>query len=191
MWIFCCQLIMNKSDVWLLYFRVAVAGYCQKIYKVPSDDVTNATKFKEAPIVDNSKVLSDEQTLRERENQSKFITIPEEVSFEPMHCFCVLFSAETVFTVWKWLKIEREKWSFQIIFFFGILFDVKFYFQKLQKDLTKISGVPEEHITTRRVRISLPSKNAMQSGTNNLDYWKIEFDTRERWENPLMGWTST
>lgn len=60
-----------------------------------------------------------------------------------------------------------------------------------QQDLTAVSGVPEEHIVTRRVRICLPSKNAMQSGTNNLDYWKIEFDNRERWENPLMGWTST
>lgn len=65
------------------------------------------------------------------------------------------------------------------------------FFTLLQKDLTAISGVPEEHIKTRRVRISLPSKNAMQSGTNNLDYWKIDFDARERWENPLMGWAST
>lgn len=70
-------------------------------------------------------------------------------------------------------------------------FVIAFYFYNLQKDLTAISGVPEEHIKTRRVRISLPSKNSMQSGTNNLDYWKIEFDTRERWENALMGWTST
>lgn len=61
----------------------------------------------------------------------------------------------------------------------------------LQKDLTAISGVPEEHIGSRRVRISLPTKNSMQSGTNNLDFWKIEFDARERWENPLMGWAST
>lgn len=60
-----------------------------------------------------------------------------------------------------------------------------------QKDLSAVSGVPEEHIVTRRVRIALPAKNAMQSGTNNLDYWKIEFDNRERWENPLMGWAST
>lgn len=31
----------------------------------------------------------------------------------------------------------------------------------------------------------------MQSGTNNINRWQIDFDTRERWENPLMGWTST
>ncbi|XP_037935366.1 NADH dehydrogenase [ubiquinone] iron-sulfur protein 4, mitochondrial-like [Teleopsis dalmanni] len=58
-------------------------------------------------------------------------------------------------------------------------------------DISPITGVPEEHVKTRRVCIHVPAKNAMQSGTNNLNYWKIEFDNRERWENPLMGWTST
>ncbi|XP_075157415.1 NADH:ubiquinone oxidoreductase subunit 18 [Haematobia irritans] len=58
-------------------------------------------------------------------------------------------------------------------------------------DLSPISGVPEEHVKTRRVRIYMPPKNAMQSGTNNLHTWQIDFDNRERWENPLMGWTST
>lgn len=54
-----------------------------------------------------------------------------------------------------------------------------------------VSGVPEEHIKTRRVRIYQPAKSAMQSGTNNIHFWQIDFDTRERWENPLMGWTSS
>ncbi|XP_042217756.1 NADH dehydrogenase [ubiquinone] iron-sulfur protein 4, mitochondrial-like isoform X2 [Homarus americanus] len=58
-------------------------------------------------------------------------------------------------------------------------------------DITPISGVPEEHIKTRRVVIKLPSKNAMQSGTNNIHRWRLFFDERERWENPLMGWSST
>jgi len=58
-------------------------------------------------------------------------------------------------------------------------------------DITPISGVPEEHTHTRRVRIFRPAKNAMQSGTANIKRWKMEFETRERWENPLMGWTST
>lgn len=31
----------------------------------------------------------------------------------------------------------------------------------------------------------------MQSGTNNIHHWEMEFDNRQRWENPLMGWTST
>ena len=53
-----------------------------------------------------------------------------------------------------------------------------------------LSGVPEEQLKTRHVRIFLPSKNAMQSGTHNTTRWKLEFDTRERWEHPLMGWTS-
>lgn len=53
-----------------------------------------------------------------------------------------------------------------------------------------VSGVPEEHIKTRRVRIYQPAKSAMQSGTNNTHFWQMDFDTRERWENPLMGWTS-
>lgn len=54
-----------------------------------------------------------------------------------------------------------------------------------------VSGVPEEHIKTRTVRIYQPPKNAMQSGTNNINFWQISFDTRERWENPLMGWCSS
>ncbi|XP_022105217.1 NADH dehydrogenase [ubiquinone] iron-sulfur protein 4, mitochondrial-like [Acanthaster planci] len=58
-------------------------------------------------------------------------------------------------------------------------------------DLTTVSGIPEEHIKTRKVRIFIPAKNAMQSGTNNTHQWKLEFETRERWENPLMGWAST
>uniref|UniRef100_A0A4Y7M127 NADH dehydrogenase [ubiquinone] iron-sulfur protein 4, mitochondrial n=1 Tax=Daphnia dolichocephala TaxID=2282166 RepID=A0A4Y7M127_9CRUS len=58
-------------------------------------------------------------------------------------------------------------------------------------DLSATTGVPEEHIKTRMVRIWKPAKHAMQSGTANIHKWKIEFDTRERWENPLMGWTST
>ncbi|CAH0401395.1 unnamed protein product [Chilo suppressalis] len=61
----------------------------------------------------------------------------------------------------------------------------------LKVDLTPISGVPEEHVKTRRVRIYQPPKNAMQSGTNNIHHWEMEFDNRQRWENPLMGWTST
>jgi len=58
-------------------------------------------------------------------------------------------------------------------------------------DITTISGVPEEHTKSRRVRIFKPTKNAMQSGTSNTKRWKIEFETRERWENPLMGWSSS
>ncbi|KAH9487859.1 NADH dehydrogenase Fe-S protein subunit 4 ndufs4 [Bulinus truncatus] len=58
-------------------------------------------------------------------------------------------------------------------------------------DISAINGVPEEHIKTRTVRIFVPARNAMQSGTYNTRRWRIEFDSRERWENPLMGWVST
>ncbi|KAM4875818.1 NADH dehydrogenase [ubiquinone] iron-sulfur protein 4, mitochondrial [Thomomys bottae] len=58
-------------------------------------------------------------------------------------------------------------------------------------DITALTGVPKEHITTRKVRIFVPARNNMQSGVNNTKKWKMEFDTRERWENPLMGWAST
>ena len=58
-------------------------------------------------------------------------------------------------------------------------------------DITDFNGVPKEHIYERRVRISQTSKNAMQSGSFGYNVWKIEFENRERWENPLMGWTST
>ncbi|GBP17483.1 NADH dehydrogenase iron-sulfur protein 4, mitochondrial [Eumeta japonica] len=59
------------------------------------------------------------------------------------------------------------------------------------EDIAPITGVPDEHIYSRRVRIYIPPKNAMQSGTDNIHYWEMEFDTRQRWENPLMGWCST
>jgi len=57
--------------------------------------------------------------------------------------------------------------------------------------LSTVSGVPTEHVTQRRVRIHKPAKNAMQSGTWNTQKWKIDYENRERWENPLMGWTSS
>ncbi|KAK4884748.1 hypothetical protein RN001_001019 [Aquatica leii] len=58
-------------------------------------------------------------------------------------------------------------------------------------EISTVSGIPEEHIKTRRVKIYMPTKNAMQSGTDNTHHWEMEFETRERWENPLMGWTSS
>ena len=57
--------------------------------------------------------------------------------------------------------------------------------------LSNISGVPLDQVEERRVRIYKPAKNAMQSGTFDTQNWKIDFENRARWENPLMGWTST
>lgn len=59
------------------------------------------------------------------------------------------------------------------------------------EELHIVSGVPEEHVKERYVRIYRPAKNAMQSGTAGVRRWKIEFDTRQRWENNLMGWASS
>lgn len=56
--------------------------------------------------------------------------------------------------------------------------------------MSSLSGVPEEQLNTRVARIFMPSRNAMQSGTHNINHWQLEFDTQERWENPLMGWAS-
>lgn len=65
------------------------------------------------------------------------------------------------------------------------------FVDSLQPVISSITGVPEEHVKNRLVHIFMPAKNAMQSGTENIGHWMIEFETRERWENPLMGWSST
>eukprot|EP00088_Acartia_fossae_P068292 TRINITY_DN862_c0_g1_i2.p1 TRINITY_DN862_c0_g1~~TRINITY_DN862_c0_g1_i2.p1 ORF type:complete len:191 (+),score=47.99 TRINITY_DN862_c0_g1_i2:35-574(+) len=59
------------------------------------------------------------------------------------------------------------------------------------EDLSLVNGMPEEQILERTVRIFKPAKNAMQSGTAGIKRWKIEWNTQERWENNLMGWSST
>ncbi|XP_018563340.1 NADH dehydrogenase [ubiquinone] iron-sulfur protein 4, mitochondrial [Anoplophora glabripennis] len=58
-------------------------------------------------------------------------------------------------------------------------------------DISPITGIPADYVKERRVRIYEPAKNCMQSGTNNIGHWEMDFDTKERWENPLMGWCST
>uniref|UniRef100_A0A3P9NWZ0 NADH dehydrogenase [ubiquinone] iron-sulfur protein 4, mitochondrial n=1 Tax=Poecilia reticulata TaxID=8081 RepID=A0A3P9NWZ0_POERE len=70
-------------------------------------------------------------------------------------------------------------------------FEISLLFTQKCSDITTLTGVPEEHIKTRKVHIFVPAKTAMQSGINSTKKWKMDFDTRERWENPLMGWAST
>ncbi|XP_054278014.1 NADH dehydrogenase [ubiquinone] iron-sulfur protein 4, mitochondrial-like [Macrosteles quadrilineatus] len=43
----------------------------------------------------------------------------------------------------------------------------------------------------RVARISQRSKNVMQQGIDNTNTWILEYDTKERWENPCMGWTAS
>ena len=62
--------------------------------------------------------------------------------------------------------------------------------QQWPTELGHVSGQPPKQ-AARHVHVYSPAKNAMQSGTFQTRYWKIAFDTQERWENPLMGWTSS
>ena len=59
------------------------------------------------------------------------------------------------------------------------------------EDVGVVSGVPIEHIKERVAYIHSKIRNCMQSGTFEYDKWCLEFDKRESWENPLMGWEST
>ncbi|CBI38470.3 unnamed protein product, partial [Vitis vinifera] len=53
-----------------------------------------------------------------------------------------------------------------------------------------VSGIPEEHLR-RRVVIFSPARTATQQGSGKVGRWKINFMSTQKWENPLMGWTST
>ncbi|KAF9601532.1 hypothetical protein IFM89_020360 [Coptis chinensis] len=53
-----------------------------------------------------------------------------------------------------------------------------------------ISGIPEEHLR-RKVVIYSPARTATQQGSGKVGKWKINFVSTQKWENPLMGWTST
>ncbi|KAF3792173.1 NADH dehydrogenase ubiquinone iron-sulfur protein 4 [Nymphaea thermarum] len=53
-----------------------------------------------------------------------------------------------------------------------------------------VSGIPEEH-RRRRVIIYSPARTATQQGSGKVGRWKINFLSTQKWENPLMGWTST
>ncbi|KAI3758563.1 hypothetical protein L6452_06130 [Arctium lappa] len=53
-----------------------------------------------------------------------------------------------------------------------------------------ISGIPEEQLR-RRVLIYSPARTASQQGSGKVGKWKINFLSTQKWENPLMGWTST
>lgn len=62
-------------------------------------------------------------------------------------------------------------------------------------DVGPVSGVPLD-LLDRKVIIYSPARTASQQGLSNTVWgkgpaWKIEFENTEKWENPLMGWTST
>ncbi|KZT60285.1 hypothetical protein CALCODRAFT_127569 [Calocera cornea HHB12733] len=56
-----------------------------------------------------------------------------------------------------------------------------------------VSGAPPE-LQYRTVRIFQPARNTMQSAGPGANKWRIDWDTLPaggRWENRLMGWTSS
>ncbi|CAA6657537.1 unnamed protein product [Spirodela intermedia] len=53
-----------------------------------------------------------------------------------------------------------------------------------------VSGIPHEHLR-RKVIIYSPARTATQQGSGKVGKWKINFMSTQKWENPLMGWTST
>ncbi|KAL2895052.1 NADH dehydrogenase [ubiquinone] iron-sulfur protein 4 mitochondrial [Bienertia sinuspersici] len=57
-------------------------------------------------------------------------------------------------------------------------------------EIGKVSGIPDEHLR-RRVMIYSPARTATQQGAGKVGKWKINFLSTQKWENPLMGWTST
>lgn len=54
-----------------------------------------------------------------------------------------------------------------------------------------LDDIPQEMLQTRTARIFQPPKNAMQSAAYNTKHWLLDFDTKERWENPNIGWCSS
>ncbi|KAF5739440.1 NADH dehydrogenase [Tripterygium wilfordii] len=57
-------------------------------------------------------------------------------------------------------------------------------------EIGKVSGIPEPELR-RRVIIYSPARTATQQGSGKVGRWKINFLSTQKWENPLMGWTST
>ncbi|XP_037497981.1 NADH dehydrogenase [ubiquinone] iron-sulfur protein 4, mitochondrial isoform X2 [Jatropha curcas] len=57
-------------------------------------------------------------------------------------------------------------------------------------EIGMVSGIPDEHLR-RRVVIYSPARTATQQGSGKIGRWKINFMSTQKWENPLMGWTST
>ena len=61
---------------------------------------------------------------------------------------------------------------------------------KVNQSVVSTGGCPPEHVG-RVVKVYQPAKNPMQSGVEGSKRWLLEFEAPERWNNPLMGWTST
>jgi NADH dehydrogenase (ubiquinone) Fe-S protein 4 len=58
-------------------------------------------------------------------------------------------------------------------------------------DKLRAIGVPQDISQRRKVLIFKPSRTAMQAGKSQTKQWALKFNTAPKWENPLMGWTSS
>ena len=56
--------------------------------------------------------------------------------------------------------------------------------------LKELNGLPPNHVARYAV-IFKPACCTTQSGTDATHKWRIEFETQQRWENPVMGWASS
>ena len=43
----------------------------------------------------------------------------------------------------------------------------------------------------KKARIYIPTKTAMQSGMGKIKKWILDFETKDTFVNPLMGWESS
>ena len=66
---------------------------------------------------------------------------------------------------------------------------VRKYTVPVLKKVEILSQTPAP-ILSRLVFIYQPCKNTMQSGQAEKE-WKIDYDVSKRWENELMGWSSS
>eukprot|EP00494_Astrolonche_serrata_P034441 UN34710 len=75
-------------------------------------------------------------------------------------------------------------------------FDTYKYDMKAERkdaSVVELDGFPADQ-TDRMVRIFKPARNASQnwSTANDFHHWRIEMvNEQPKWNNPLMGWTST
>ncbi|XWS29696.1 hypothetical protein CRYUN_Cryun24cG0052300 [Craigia yunnanensis] len=64
-------------------------------------------------------------------------------------------------------------------------------------EVGRVSGILEEHLREGKFQIFIevviysPARTATQQGSGKVGKWKINFMSTQKWENPLMGWTST
>jgi NADH dehydrogenase (ubiquinone) Fe-S protein 4 len=55
----------------------------------------------------------------------------------------------------------------------------------------KAIGVPQDISSQRRVVIFKPTRSVMQAGKSQTKHWQLKFNTTNKWQNPLIGWTSS